>query len=188
MSLAHALLTSLLEQPSSGYDLARRFDKSIGYFWHATHQQIYRELDRLESDGMLDARLVEQTSRPNKRIFTVTDTGEAELQAFIESSSRPTAIRDDLLVKVVALDDGNAEAVAAAVNERLEQATAKLGLYGSLKAVAIGDGDEESFLTSTARIGSYLALLRGIAFEEENIRWCQRVLQVLATRGAALPG
>ena len=44
MSLAHAVLTSLIEKPSSGYELARRFDKSIGYFWHATHQQIYREL------------------------------------------------------------------------------------------------------------------------------------------------
>ena len=188
MALKHAVLAALLEGEASGYELSKRFDVSVANFWPATPQQIYRELDRLESDGMLDARLVEQTSRPNKRIFTVTDTGEAELQAFIESSSRPTAIRDDLLVKVVALDDGNAEAVAAAVNERLEQATAKLGLYGSLRAVAIGDGDEESFLASIARIGSYLALLRGIAFEEENIRWCKRVLQVLATRGAALPG
>ena len=51
MSLAHALLTSLLEQPSSGYDLARRFDKSIGHFWQATHQQIYRELGRMEKAG-----------------------------------------------------------------------------------------------------------------------------------------
>ena len=46
MSLAHAVLTSLIEKSSSGYELARRFDKSIGYFWHATHQQIYRELAR----------------------------------------------------------------------------------------------------------------------------------------------
>jgi len=40
MSIQHALLTSLLEKPSSGYELARRFDKSMGYFWSATHQQI----------------------------------------------------------------------------------------------------------------------------------------------------
>jgi DNA-binding PadR family transcriptional regulator len=53
MSLAHALMTSLLEKSSSGYDLARRFDKSIGYFWHATHQQIYRELARMEQAGWI---------------------------------------------------------------------------------------------------------------------------------------
>ncbi|MEU0155402.1 PadR family transcriptional regulator [Micromonospora fulviviridis] len=42
MSLEHAILVSLLEQPASGYELARRFDRSIGRFWTATHQQIYR--------------------------------------------------------------------------------------------------------------------------------------------------
>ena len=53
MSLPHAVLTSLLEKSTSGYDLARRFDKSIGYFWHATHQQIYRELARMEGAGWI---------------------------------------------------------------------------------------------------------------------------------------
>jgi len=47
MSLPHALLTSLLEQPCSGMDLARRFGRSIGFFWPATHQQIYKELGKL---------------------------------------------------------------------------------------------------------------------------------------------
>lgn len=48
MSLPHAILTALLEKPSSGLELTRRFDRSIGYFWSATHQQIYRELGKLE--------------------------------------------------------------------------------------------------------------------------------------------
>src|SRR5699024_1465053 len=47
VSLKFAILTSLTEREGSGIELARRFDKSIGYFWPATHQQIYRELDRL---------------------------------------------------------------------------------------------------------------------------------------------
>ena len=44
MALEHAILVSLLEKPGSGYELARRFERSIGYFWTATHQQIYRTL------------------------------------------------------------------------------------------------------------------------------------------------
>ena len=44
MSLRSAILTALMERPSSGKELTRRFDLSFGYFWHATHQQIYREL------------------------------------------------------------------------------------------------------------------------------------------------
>ena len=44
MALTHAILVALSEQSGSGYELARRFDRSIGYFWSATHQQIYRTL------------------------------------------------------------------------------------------------------------------------------------------------
>ena len=58
MALEHAILVSLLEQPGSGYELARRFERSIGYFWTATHQQIYRVLKRMESDGWIDVREV----------------------------------------------------------------------------------------------------------------------------------
>ena len=51
MALEHALLVALSEQPSSGLDLAKRFGRSIGFFWHATHQQIYRVLARMDADG-----------------------------------------------------------------------------------------------------------------------------------------
>ncbi len=47
MSLPHVLLTSLLERPNTGFELARRFDRSMGFFWNATHQQIYRELNNM---------------------------------------------------------------------------------------------------------------------------------------------
>ena len=53
MSLPHALLTALVGRSASGSDLAQRFDRSLGYFWHATHQQIYRELARMEARGWI---------------------------------------------------------------------------------------------------------------------------------------
>ena len=53
MSLSHVLLTSLIERPSSGFELARRFDKSMGFFWKATHQQIYREFGTMQSKGWI---------------------------------------------------------------------------------------------------------------------------------------
>ncbi|NEE29541.1 PadR family transcriptional regulator, partial [Streptomyces sp. SID7982] len=64
MALDHAILVSLLERPGSGYELARRFERSIGHFWTATHQQIYRVLGRMVADGLLLVREVEQQGRP----------------------------------------------------------------------------------------------------------------------------
>ena len=82
MSLPHALITALVEQPSSGSDLAGRFDRSIGYFWHATHQQIYRELGRLEEAGWVEP-LPAESGRGRKRVYRVLPAGRAELQRWV---------------------------------------------------------------------------------------------------------
>src|SRR5699024_12055237 len=84
MSLKFALLTSLTEREGSGIELARRFDKSIGYFWPATHQQIYRELDRLASAGLIH-ELPQQgpPRRGQPRRFAVADTGRDLLVEWI---------------------------------------------------------------------------------------------------------
>ena len=55
MALAEAILVCLTERPMSGYDLAKNFDASIGYFWRASHQQIYRELGRLREKGLVNS-------------------------------------------------------------------------------------------------------------------------------------
>ena len=88
MALKHAILAALQDGEATGYELSKRFDVSVANFWPATPQQIYRELDRLETDGMLEATLVEQSSRPNKRLFSVTSEGHDELAEFIRASAR----------------------------------------------------------------------------------------------------
>ena len=70
MALEHALLVALSERPASGLELTRRFEKSLGFFWHATHQQIYRVLARMEADGWVTVEVVEQDGRPDKRVHT----------------------------------------------------------------------------------------------------------------------
>ncbi len=60
MSLTYAILSALISDPSSGYDLAKRFNASIegsvGFFWNASFQQIYRELNRLEEKEWLQGK------------------------------------------------------------------------------------------------------------------------------------
>ena len=75
MALRDAVLTALLAGEASGYDLAKVFDASVADFWTATPQQLYRELERMEADGVIRARLVQQDKRPNKRLFSLTEAG-----------------------------------------------------------------------------------------------------------------
>jgi DNA-binding PadR family transcriptional regulator len=190
MALRHAILAALLEGDASGYELAKRFDVSVANFWSSTPQQLYRELERMERDGLLGARVIEQQRRPNKRVFSITEAGYGELAAFTRQRPRPLALRDELVVQVQAIDAGDAAAVGAAIGERLDSARAKLALYDRLRDRLLASGAEDDYLESAERIGPYLTLMGGRALEQANIAWAEAVLQVLAQRrstGARAP-
>jgi len=82
MTLRNAVMAALLEGESSGYDLAKGFNATVANFWTAPPQQLYKELDRMEADGLIAARLVRQERRPNKRMFSLTDAGRQALRDF----------------------------------------------------------------------------------------------------------
>lgn len=184
MALRHALLAALLEGEASGYELSKRFDVSVANFWYATPQQLYRELDRLDADGLVRGRRVRQRRRPDKRMFRLTNAGREELRAFAATPTKPTAIRDDLLVKVQAADASTAAALVEELGERAAHARAKLALYDRLVADVLAGRSPGEFLANGERIGPYLTLLRGIAFEQENVRWCETAVEALGARAA----
>jgi DNA-binding PadR family transcriptional regulator len=181
MALRHAVLAALLEGEASGYQLAKRFDVSVANFWSATPQQLYRELDRLETDGLVDARLVRQQRRPDKRVFTLTDAGRTELHRFTGEPAKPVAMRDELLVKLQAVDVGDAHAVAKELMARLDRARAKLATYDRLLGDVLDGRDAETFERDSQRIGPYLTLMGGRMYEQTNIRWCTAALEVLSS-------
>jgi DNA-binding PadR family transcriptional regulator len=182
VSLRDAVLAALLDGESSGYDLAKSFDASVANFWMATPQQLYRELDRLAEEGLIQARVVQQQRRPNKRMFSLTEAGHQAIQEFTARAPKPCVIRDELAVKVLAADAGDTQAVRDFMVERLEWATAKLQRYERFRARLLDGRGEEQYLAQAERVGPYLTLLRGISFEQENIRWAERVLAVIERR------
>jgi DNA-binding PadR family transcriptional regulator len=182
MALRHAVLAALLEGEASGYQLAKRFDVSVANFWSATPQQLYRELDRLEADGRVRARLVRQQRRPDKRVFTLTDAGREELHRFTGVPAKPVAMRDELLVKLQAVDVGDVHAVTKDLVARLDRAHAKLALYDRLLDDMLDGRSEDAYELEAARIGPYLTLMGGRMYEQTNIRWCTVALEVLSSR------
>lgn len=182
MALQDAILTALAHDESSGYDLAKAFDVSVANYWTASPQQLYRELDKLEQAGLVRARTVAQSKRPDKRVFRLTAAGREALRAHTVRSPKPLAVRDELLVQVAALESGDPAAIRGHVLERLAAFEAKLATYRLVQDRTLAGRSEEDYLATSERVGQYLTLLRGISFEEENIAWARRVLRVLEAR------
>jgi DNA-binding PadR family transcriptional regulator len=178
MSLPHALLTSLSERSGSGSELASRFDKSIGFFWQATHQQIYRELARLEQAGWI-ASLPAETGRGRKRAYCILPAGIAELQRWIGESEDPKPMRDALMVRIRAEAALGSAVLLQEMQRHLGLHEEKLALYRSI--------EQRDFLGKTLSRESqlqYLVLKAGIAQEEMAISFSHQALHILASAPA----
>ncbi|MEU6140549.1 PadR family transcriptional regulator [Streptomyces sp. NPDC047081] len=187
MALRNAVMAALLEGEASGYDLAKGFEASVANFWMATPQQLYRELERMEGEGLVSARVVQQERRPNKRLFSLTEAGLEVLRDYVLATpAKPLAIRDELMVKVQCVDIGEITAVRAAIAERVERSAAKLARYERLQERLLDGRTEDEYFTNAERIGPYLTLLGGLALERGNLHWGETALKRLDQRAAAL--
>ncbi|MFJ1969919.1 PadR family transcriptional regulator [Streptomyces sp. NPDC087903] len=177
MSLPHAILTALLERPSSGLELTRRFDKSIGYFWSATHQQIYRELGRLEAEGQIRTLPAEQPARGQKKSYEVLPAGRAELARWTAASQDPKPPRDVMLLRLRAAAVVGTAGIESDLRRHLELHRRQLAEYREIEERDFPpgrDGPQERL--------QHLVLQAGIDLETFWTRWLERAVEEFAER------
>jgi DNA-binding PadR family transcriptional regulator len=176
MSLAHAILATLSNGCASGYDLSKQFAGSVGFFWYATQQQIYRELTKLEEQGYLDAEIIHQSGRPDKRLLSITPAGAEYLHKWIAQPGTMSPLKDELLVKIFAghLVDKQIILGEIAHHRQLHQAT--LDTYLEIERNFFAD--PATF--DRAELLRYLTLKNGIEFEHGWLRWCEQAISLLA--------
>lgn len=172
MALEHALLVSLRERPAAGLELARRFDRSIGFFWSATHQQIYKVLRRMEDAGWVSSRTVEQDGRREKTVYTVTGAGERALAQWIGEDTPREAFRSQLAVKMRGASYGDREALLDDIERRLADHQVRLAHYRSLRE---RDHPEPAQLDGQQR-DQYLVLRGGLLLEQFWVTWLEEYL------------
>ena len=178
MALEHALLVALSERPASGLELAQRFGRSIGFFWHATHQQIYRVLARMDADGWVRPTEVAQQGRPTKRVYDVSDRGREVLAAWLAEPTPTQALRSELAVKLRGASFGDRAAVLDVVRANLADHHVRLDHYRQLMK---RDYPEPGALSGLA-LDQYLVLRGGILMEEAWIAW---LTEYIAAHGGA---
>ncbi|MDX1977261.1 MAG: PadR family transcriptional regulator [Pseudanabaenaceae cyanobacterium bins.68] len=175
MALAHAILAVLIGNPCSGYDLRKSFESSVGFFWRATFQQVYRELAKLEEQGLLSAETIHQYQRPDKRIYCVTPTGQQYLEDWIAQTAPVSPIKDDLLVKLFV---GHLVPRAVILGELEQHRQAHLEQLATYEFIA-----QKYFLEfdqlSPPRKFQYLTLRNGIYYEQAWLAWCSETISFL---------
>jgi PadR family transcriptional regulator AphA len=174
MSLEFAILGFLNYQPYTGYDLKKIFDTSIRHFWPADQSQIYRTLTRLTENGWTDMEKIPQDDRPDRKVYSITDAGRAELLRWLSSPPPMGEPRSAPLIQVFfagQLSD-------AEVLEKFEGYAAImrsiLGLYDQVPG-QLGPFQQE-ITSSREHFFWMLTLENGVTSMRANLAWAESVI------------
>jgi PadR family transcriptional regulator, regulatory protein AphA len=102
VSLRHAALGLLAEEPASGYDLLKKFQLSMANVWPATQSQLYGELGKLAAGGLIE---VTEIGPRGRKEYAITDAGRAELHRWMTSPQDDPAFRSAALLRVFLLGE-----------------------------------------------------------------------------------
>ncbi|SPL70096.1 PadR family transcriptional regulator [Acinetobacter stercoris] len=174
MSLSHVLLTSLMEKPSTGFDLAHRFDRSMGFFWNATHQQIYRELGAMLKKGWVST-LEDPKSSSRKKTYQVEELGRQELARWMVEQGEPTSFREELMVKLRAEAQLGGNSILPELERHLELHRKNLKIYQNIyeKDFKSKDSNDRTLFIHK------MILQLGIDLEVGWIKWFETIIPQL---------
>lgn len=176
--LQYALLGILSYRPMTGYDVKSFMERSTAHFWYAKQSQIYATLKTLEEKGLLRSVVEPQADRPDRRIYHITDAGQAALQRWLAqplTDLEPT--KDTLLLKLFFSARLDKEAILAQL--RIQQAQVQQALEsfrGAVKdeieeaAAAQPHLRKDALLWDITRRYGELSL-------EMNLRWLQEAIE-----------
>lgn len=175
MSLKHAILGFLEMNPFSGYDLKKIFDSSVNFYWTATHSQIYRTLNELNKDELVEIELIQQTDFPNKKIYHITKKGKQELLTWITAPSDLPPVRHKLLVQLSWADRLSTAQIIELLQNYADKLKERLTLYASeehQRMISFGRTEREQYLWKSI-------LENGITTYETEFNWILQTIEGL---------
>ena len=178
-TLAYILLGMLAREPLSGYDLATLLKKHLGPFWAISHTQIYPALAQLVETGFTTYQIIEQQARRlDKKIYQITEAGQVALRAWVESSTSPTVIRDEFLLKAYSLWLADPERMIERFREQAHLHQEQLEQYEqvvlSQQRAISADSEKADLFELSAVLFQYV-----IGYEHNYLAWCRSMLQYL---------
>jgi DNA-binding PadR family transcriptional regulator len=137
---SRALLCMLsYEEEISGYDLKKWIDWSVDlYYWSPSYSQIYTELKKLESLGLVTSRVERDQGTRTRRLYKITQSGmDAAIEWVNDAPVDPPVLKHSVLLRVTFGHLTNPARLKEVLQEYAEYAEAR-----HAKAVEDADGAE----------------------------------------------
>jgi DNA-binding PadR family transcriptional regulator len=164
VSLRMAALGLLAQEPGSGYDLLRHFEKSMANVWPATQSQLYGELNKLADAGLIE---VSDLGARGRKEYRVTSAGRGELQRWVANPQDDPPFRSPRLLRVFLLGEVPQRQAREHMVAMAEHADAEVKRLEALRdSIDWTDGDSLFYGRAALEYG-----LRANAMEADWARW-----------------
>ncbi len=175
MSLRHTILGLLQQEEMTGYDLKTNcFDQYIAQLWPADQAQIYKTLDKMVEQGWISCTVEIQRDRPNRKIYSLTEAGKAELIRWLQCPQPLPTLREPLLVQLFFAAQLPNEAIIQLLEQQLAARNDKLAECKNIEFPVLGDQG-----VSREQIMQQLVLELVIRREQTYIDWLKTAIGVI---------
>jgi DNA-binding PadR family transcriptional regulator len=179
-TLGYALLGLLACRPRTGYELTQALRAPVGYFWNASHSQVYPELARLEAAQLVRHRIIDGPGPRDTKQYSVTASGRRTLAEWAVTPADPQPQRDEFLLKVYSIWTADPQRALPMIETQRSEHIARLAEYESIEAHMISGNEDEIHNPRRPAFAAYATLRRGLSFERHAIAWCDWMIDSLA--------
>jgi DNA-binding PadR family transcriptional regulator len=167
MSVRHAGLGLLGENPDHGYRLKRRFEERVGQVWGLNLGQVYQVLQSLESGGLIERLDASEATTKERQRYRLTAKGERALEAWLKRTpASPKPMRDELLVRLLLLGNGRSDQALARIDAQLRVYKRYLLKLRAREERIVRDAGEDA-------LGAVIGLDAARLHAEAHIKWLE---------------
>ena len=182
MNIKYVILGYLSWRALSGYDLKKLIADSVVFHWTGNNSQIYPTLVELHRTGLVTQELQPQEHYPTRKVYTITDSGLADLHAWLPTSPELPQLRHAFLAQLAWADSLGAQ--------ELDELLAKYETEVQMQLLMSREQERRGGVRP-ARTAREVYLWRilsenHIGFYEHELTWVRRVRRELAS-GAIEP-
>lgn len=169
------ILGLLSHEELTGYEIKKRMDNALKYFWGASYGSIYPTLSGLVDRGLATKKSYKDNGR-NKWIYTITEDGSIYLSEWLKLPAEKDELRYETLLKLFFGNESGpsqAKLHIEAFEEKIEKEMPYL--YGAEQTL-------EKYMDCDQAHKYYLLTVKfGIQTYKAYLQWCKEAKEILGT-------
>ena len=167
------ILGLLFHEDLTGYDIKKRIDRAISFFWKGSFGNIYPALSDMEKSGLVEKHRPDDSGRREKILYHITDKGIAELKAWLNVEQAANDLKYETLLKLYFGGAEDKDTAIRNIRHFEEQVKTDLAVLKTYKE------NLEKVMDQKDHIYYYLTVTFGIDTYEAYLKWCGKAKVLL---------